>query len=59
MTDRATPAQIVATLAELAPDSQPVVHLDVPASDRVPLPLAFAAVFERTWNGATRRERPN
>jgi len=41
----AAPGQILAALAALAPDSQPVVELKVPADDMARLPLTFLKTF--------------
>ena len=49
---RASPGQILATLAALAPDSQPAVEIKVSKDDTVPAPLSYLAVFQG-HSGAT------
>lgn len=41
----AAPGQILAALAELAPDSQPVVEIKVPADEMAALPIDFLKTF--------------
>jgi hypothetical protein len=43
---RASPGQILATLAALAPDSQPAVEIKVSKDDTVAVPLSYLAVFQ-------------